>query len=371
MQLIRGEEMQRRHTVEKIGGTSMSRVDELIAHGADRRSEGRRTVSAHLRGVGLRRASPTCCSSTSTPATRRLRLFNEGDGRRRSGKTGARHDARAPCASLNASIFGRHADRAEADRFITRARAGGPRQPPGPAQPVLFGPLSHRCPSRRGAGDAGRARRSAQRPQHRAAAAPPRRQCPLRRPVGWGEKEPQPLEACSSKLAALRPDRELPICTGYAKCSEGLMKTYDRGYSEITFSRLAASPGRGRPSSTRNTTCAAPIRSLVGVDRAIPSAAPTTTSRISCRSSAWRPFIPARRSACGARHSAAGQAQLRAPPRGHADRLPLSVDAAAGRDHRRSPRRIRRWSSSVTTWSTGPVTRSASRRSSTATSCAR
>ncbi|MEZ8080942.1 aspartate kinase [Enterovibrio norvegicus] len=33
--------------------------------------------------------------------------------------------------------------------------------------------------------------------------------------------------------------KELPIVTGYAYCDEGLMKTYDRGYSEMTFSRIA------------------------------------------------------------------------------------------------------------------------------------
>ncbi|ASU23859.1 aspartate kinase [Vibrio qinghaiensis] len=33
---------------------------------------------------------------------------------------------------------------------------------------------------------------------------------------------------------------QLPIVTGYAYCNEGLMKTYDRGYSEMTFSRIAA-----------------------------------------------------------------------------------------------------------------------------------
>ena len=31
----------------------------------------------------------------------------------------------------------------------------------------------------------------------------------------------------------------LPIVTGYAQCKEGLMSTFDRGYSEMTFSRLA------------------------------------------------------------------------------------------------------------------------------------
>ncbi|UYV38053.1 aspartate kinase [Rhodobacteraceae bacterium D3-12] len=33
---------------------------------------------------------------------------------------------------------------------------------------------------------------------------------------------------------------ELPIVTGYAQCREGLMREYDRGYSEVTFSNIAA-----------------------------------------------------------------------------------------------------------------------------------
>lgn len=32
---------------------------------------------------------------------------------------------------------------------------------------------------------------------------------------------------------------ELPIVTGYTQCQEGIMGTYDRGYSEITFSKIA------------------------------------------------------------------------------------------------------------------------------------
>lgn len=36
---------------------------------------------------------------------------------------------------------------------------------------------------------------------------------------------------------------EMPIVTGYAQCSEGLMREYNRGYSEVTFSRLAALTG--------------------------------------------------------------------------------------------------------------------------------
>ena len=34
-------------------------------------------------------------------------------------------------------------------------------------------------------------------------------------------------------------EESLCIATGYTKCSEGLMETFDRGYSEITFSKIA------------------------------------------------------------------------------------------------------------------------------------
>lgn len=36
---------------------------------------------------------------------------------------------------------------------------------------------------------------------------------------------------------------EMPIVTGYAQCAEGLMKEFDRGYSEVVFSRIAALKG--------------------------------------------------------------------------------------------------------------------------------
>jgi aspartate kinase len=36
---------------------------------------------------------------------------------------------------------------------------------------------------------------------------------------------------------------EMPVVTGYTQCREGLMRTYDRGYSEMTFSRIATLTG--------------------------------------------------------------------------------------------------------------------------------
>ena len=44
-------------------------------------------------------------------------------------------------------------------------------------------------------------------------------------------------------LEGIDPMVEMPIVTGYAQCLEGLMGEFDRGYSEVTFSRLAALTG--------------------------------------------------------------------------------------------------------------------------------
>ncbi|EGQ8835739.1 aspartate kinase [Vibrio parahaemolyticus] len=58
---------------------------------------------------------------------------------------------------------------------------------------------------------------------------------------GWDNQEPRNLDdSIRDAFADIDVTKELPIVTGYAYCKEGLMHTYDRGYSEMTFSRIAA-----------------------------------------------------------------------------------------------------------------------------------
>ena len=58
--------------------------------------------------------------------------------------------------------------------------------------------------------------------------------------TGWMVDENLPFdEKIKFYFDGIDLKKELPIVTGYAKCREGLMGTYDRGYSEITFSRIA------------------------------------------------------------------------------------------------------------------------------------
>jgi aspartate kinase len=57
---------------------------------------------------------------------------------------------------------------------------------------------------------------------------------------GWKESD-----ACSIEQTIMRNlenidfSSSMPIVTGYAKCEEGIMNRFDRGYSEITFSKIA------------------------------------------------------------------------------------------------------------------------------------
>lgn len=58
--------------------------------------------------------------------------------------------------------------------------------------------------------------------------------------TGWRVDENLPLdERIKQAFGGIDLTNELPIVTGYAHCSEGMMRLYDRGYSEITFSHIA------------------------------------------------------------------------------------------------------------------------------------
>jgi aspartate kinase len=59
---------------------------------------------------------------------------------------------------------------------------------------------------------------------------------------------------------------EMPIVTGYAQCAEGLMREYDRGYSEVTFSRLAALTGAHEAIIHKEFHLSSADPSLVGAD---------------------------------------------------------------------------------------------------------
>ncbi len=57
---------------------------------------------------------------------------------------------------------------------------------------------------------------------------------------GWRNEEQYTLdENIKHAFKDIDVSKELPIVTGYAQSKEALMKTFDRGYSEVTLSRIA------------------------------------------------------------------------------------------------------------------------------------
>ncbi|HBS78695.1 MAG TPA: aspartate kinase, partial [Pseudomonas sp.] len=62
--------------------------------------------------------------------------------------------------------------------------------------------------------------------------------------TGWHRDAPLPFdEMVRHSFEEVDLSRELVVATGYTHCSEGLMNTFDRGYSEITFAQIAAATG--------------------------------------------------------------------------------------------------------------------------------
>ncbi|MFD1341976.1 aspartate kinase [Litorisediminicola beolgyonensis] len=58
---------------------------------------------------------------------------------------------------------------------------------------------------------------------------------------GWRDDREMTLDQrIEDALKSIDLETEMPIVTGYAQCAEGLMNKYDRGYSEVTFSQIAA-----------------------------------------------------------------------------------------------------------------------------------
>ena len=61
---------------------------------------------------------------------------------------------------------------------------------------------------------------------------------------GWRDEESHTLEQrIKAGFEGVDLSSEMPIVTGYAQCDEGLMRSFDRGYSEVTFSNIAVITG--------------------------------------------------------------------------------------------------------------------------------
>ena len=88
--------------------------------------------------------------------------------------------------------------------------------------------------------------------------------------TGWrDESQPSLATRLDDAFADVDFAREMPIVTGYAQCREGLMSEYDRGYSEVTFAHLAARTAAREAIIHKEFHLSSADPRLVGEDRVV------------------------------------------------------------------------------------------------------
>lgn len=88
---------------------------------------------------------------------------------------------------------------------------------------------------------------------------------------GWDIPEKMPLdEHIKQAFSGIDFTKTLPVVTGYAHCSENLISTFDRGYSEMTFSRIAVLLKATEAVIHKEFHLSSADPRLVGEDNAVP-----------------------------------------------------------------------------------------------------
>lgn len=87
---------------------------------------------------------------------------------------------------------------------------------------------------------------------------------------GWHQEQPLSFDdMIKTHFEDIDLTRELPIATGYAHCSEGVMRTFDRGYSEMTFSKIATITGAHEAIIHKEYHLSSADPAVVGLDKIV------------------------------------------------------------------------------------------------------
>ncbi len=88
---------------------------------------------------------------------------------------------------------------------------------------------------------------------------------------GWQSDQAEPLDTTIKNVfEGVDLSKELPVVTGYTHCREGLMGSFDRGYSEMTFSRIAVVTGAAEAVIHKEYHLSSADPRLVGADKVVP-----------------------------------------------------------------------------------------------------
>ncbi|MDO9524134.1 MAG: aspartate kinase [Gemmobacter sp.] len=254
-----------RHTVEKIGGTSMSRTRDLL----DTVLIGDRTGDALYNRIIVVSAyagiTDALLEHKKTGEAGVYAQFADTDG-----GWGWNDALTAVCAKMhaqNAAVFDDEGARQTADAFI-RERIEGVRSCLVDLGRICsFGHFQldqHLLTVREMLASLGEAQSAFNTVLLLAQHGVNARLVDL---TGWRQEGTDDLNACiTAAFENIDVTRELPVVTGYAQCREVLMGTYDRGYSEVTLSRVAAVTGAGEAIIHKEFHLSSADPRIVGVD---------------------------------------------------------------------------------------------------------
>lgn len=89
--------------------------------------------------------------------------------------------------------------------------------------------------------------------------------------TGWRDPSQLPLDdRLKQAFREMNLEQELPIVTGYCHCAEGMVRTFDRGYSEMTFARLAVVSGASEAIIHKEFHLSSADPRMVGTEKVIP-----------------------------------------------------------------------------------------------------
>lgn len=254
-----------RHTVEKIGGTSMTRTADLL----DTVLIGNRSGDALYNRIFVVSAYAGITDAllehkkTGEPGV--YARFVEGKGG--EGWQEALSGVQARMQALNANIFADDRLRQEADGFV-QARIGGLHACLADLGRLCgfghFQLAEHLLSVREMLASLGEAHSAFNTVLLLTQAGVKARLVDL---TGWQQEGTADLDSCIARaFEGIDLRCELPIVTGYAQCREVLMGRYDRGYSEVTLSRIAAVTGAGEAIIHKEFHLSSADPRLVGVE---------------------------------------------------------------------------------------------------------
>lgn len=228
-----------RHTVEKIGGTSIAQTEQVMENvliggrtGADLYN--RVIVVSAYSGI-----TDALLEHKKTGESGVYALYADSESDWAWGD--ALRDARQKMLEINADIFGDQPAREIADRFV-KERVDGVRDCLIDLQRLCasghFQLRDHLMTVREmlaSLGEAHSAHNTALLLRENGVHS---RMVDL---TGWRRDEDLPDfdTAIDQAFASVDFSRELAIVTGYCRCAESLVKAYDRGYTEVTMSKIA------------------------------------------------------------------------------------------------------------------------------------